>query len=183
MFGSAVDLPSQAVLLHGPFHELADFINVLLPILVPFRHTDTQGLVDVRLDVLETQVLQLILDPPDSQSVRQRRIDLQRLLGDLLPLGRAEMFQGAHVVQPVGELDEDDPDIIRHRQHHLAEILRLFFFIASKRDLADFCHPVDQMHNVLPELSFEFVKRRNRIFQGIVQQCCDDGGDIRFERG
>ena len=73
-------------------------------------------------------------------------------------------------MQPVGQLDEDDTDIVRHRQHHLAEILRLFFFIAPKRDLADLGHPVDQMHDVLPELPFEFVRRGDRIFQRIVQQ-------------
>ena len=98
MFGPAVDVSDQPVLLHGPLHELADFIDVLLPILVPFRHTDAQCFVDLRLEVLETQILQLILDPPDSKAVRQRRIDLQRLLADLLPLGRAKMFQGAHIV-------------------------------------------------------------------------------------
>ena len=74
------------------------------------------------------------------------------------------MFQGTHVVQPIGEFNEDDPDIIRHREHHLAEMLCLFFFIAPKRDLADFGHPVDQMHDVLPELPFEFVRRRDSIF-------------------
>ena len=163
------------------FTSSHDFINVLLPILVPFRHTDPQRLVDLRLEVLETQVLQFILDPPDSKAVRQRRIDLQRLLGDLLSLGRAEMFQGAHVVQPVGELDENDPDIVRHRKHHLAEILRLFFFIVPKRNLADFGHSVDKMHDILPELLFEFQGRGDRIFQGIVQQSGDNGSDIRLE--
>jgi hypothetical protein len=86
-------------------------------------------------------------------------------------------------VQPVGELDENDTNVVRHRQHHLAEILRLLFLITPKCDFADLRHPIDQMHHILSELSFEFFRRCDRIFQGIVQQCCDDGGDICFERG
>src|SRR5713226_9032668 len=31
------------------------------------------------------------------------------------------MFQGAHVVQTVGQLDEHDANVIHHGQHHLAQ--------------------------------------------------------------
>ncbi len=35
------------------------------------------------------------------------------------------MRERAHVVQPVGELDQDHPDVLGHRQQQLAEILGL----------------------------------------------------------
>src|SRR5262245_13769694 len=107
--------------------------------------------------MLETEVFQLVLNPSNSKAIRQWRVDLESFLGDLLPLSTAEKFQSAHVVKPVGELDEDDTDIIRHRQDHLAEIFRLFFFIAPERDFANFGHPIDQMHDILSELPFELV--------------------------
>ena len=53
MFGATVDMSDQPVLLHGLMHELADFIDILLPILVPFCHTDTQCLVDLRFEVFK----------------------------------------------------------------------------------------------------------------------------------
>ena len=73
----------------------------------------------------EREVLELPLDRVDAEPVRDRRVDLEGLLGllDLLLLGyRADR---AHVVQAVGELDQDDPDVRGHRDHHLAVVLGL----------------------------------------------------------
>jgi hypothetical protein len=39
-------------------------------------------------------------------------------------------------VQSIGELDHDDPDIVRHGEKHLAEILCLLFLL-DELDLAD----------------------------------------------
>jgi urocanate hydratase len=44
---------------------------------------------------------------------------------DAAPVRRRHRVQRAHVVQPVGELDEDDADVLRHREQHLAETLGL----------------------------------------------------------
>jgi len=44
-----------------------------------------------------------------------------------LALGR-EVLEGAHVVQAVGELDEDDADIADHSEEHLADVLGLASF-------------------------------------------------------
>jgi hypothetical protein len=41
-----------------------------------------------------------------------------------LLLGR-HVADGAHVVQPVGELHEDHPQILGHRHEQLAEVLGL----------------------------------------------------------
>ena len=56
------------------------------------------------------------------------RVDVTGLLRDADPPVFGQMVQGAHVVQPVGELDEDDADIVNHRQQHLAKTLGLAFF-------------------------------------------------------
>lgn len=88
---------------------------------------------------------------------------------NLLPFTFAEVLQRAHIVQPIGEFDEHDTDVVRHRQHHLAEILGLFFLIIAEGDLADLRHPVDQVHDVLPEPLLQFMGGRQGIFEGIVQ--------------
>ena len=65
-------------------------------------------LVALRLQVAEREVLELPLDLPDAEAVGQRRVDLHRLLrgADAL-LGRLGV-ERAHVVEAVGELDDDD---------------------------------------------------------------------------
>ena len=35
------------------------------------------------------------------------------------------VLHGAHIVQPVTDLDEDDPDVLGHGQQHFAQILHL----------------------------------------------------------
>jgi hypothetical protein len=53
------------------------------------------------------------------EPVRERRVDLERLLRLLHLLLLAQVLDRAHVVQPVGELDQDDADVLRHRHDHL----------------------------------------------------------------
>ena len=51
----------------------------------------------------------------------------ERLARDAHPLVVRHGVHRAHVVQPVGQLDEDDAHVARHRQQHLAERLGLAF--------------------------------------------------------
>ena len=50
-------------------------------------------------------------------SIVSRAMRVCALLGQVL--------QRAHVVQAVGELDQDDADVVDHGQEHLAEVLGL----------------------------------------------------------
>ena len=81
----------------------------------------------------------------------QRRVDLHRLAGDAeLLLGR-QAVQRAHVVEPVGELDQDDPDVLGHRQQHLADVLGLLLLVAVGAELRQLGHAVDELGDLGPE--------------------------------
>ena len=131
--------------------------------------------------MLETEVFQLVLDPTDAQPVGQRRVNFQRFLRNGLPFRRAQMLEGAHVVQAVGQLDEHDANVVRHREQHLAEIFRLLFLMALERDLADLRDTVDEMHHVLPELALEFFGRGHRVLKRVMEQCGNDGSHVRLQ--
>ena len=76
-----------------------------------------------RVEDLERAVLELPLDRVDTEAVRERRVDLERLLR-LAHLGLlALVLDRAHVVEAVGELDQDDADVLRHRDDHLPVVL------------------------------------------------------------
>ena len=135
-------------------------------------------LVDQALDLLvlarvqrgEGEVLQLPLDGVDAEPVRDRRVDVQGLLGlvDLLLLRhRADR---AHVVQPVGELDEDDPDVRGHRDHHLAVVLGLRLVARGERDPGELRDAVDERRDLLPVALADLVDRGGRVLDGVVQQ-------------
>jgi hypothetical protein len=115
--------------------------------------------------------------------VGDRRVDVDRLLGDLaLALG-GQVVERAHVVGAVGELDQDDADVARHGQHHLAEVLRLLLFAAVEIHLADLGDAVDQRGDLLAELGVDLLDRRQRVLDGVVQEAGDDARDVELEVG
>src|SRR5437867_3587574 len=77
-----------------------------------------QLFVVVRLEILERQILELRLHAGHAEAMRQRRVQLARLQRNALALLRRQRIERAHVVQPVGELDDDHARVPRdrHRQ-------------------------------------------------------------------
>ena len=75
-----------------------------------------------------------------------------------------------HVVEAVGELDEDDPDVVDHRQQHLAEVLGLPLFARRKRNGADFGDPLDDVGDLGAEVLLNLLDRRQRVFDDVVQE-------------
>jgi hypothetical protein len=71
----------------------------------------------------------------DPQPVRQRGVDLQCLLGLLELFLLAQVAQSAHVMQPVGQLDEDDAHVAGHSDDHLADVLGLLLLHGTEGDL------------------------------------------------
>ena len=154
-------------------------LALLAPRLDGFLHL----VVGDRIDVLERQVFQLAANLAHAEAVRDRRVNLQRLLGDLLlPLGR-EVLQGAHVVQTVGQLDEHHADVVHHGQHHLAHVFRLRFFGRGEVDLADLGDAFDDVGDLLAELGFDLVDGDRRVFDGVVQQPGGDGRGVEPHLG
>ena len=76
--------------------------------------------------------------------VRQRRVNIQRLLRrENLFFGR-HMIERAHIVHPVGELDENHAHVLAHGEDHLAEIFRLLLLVAAIVGATQLGDAVDQ---------------------------------------
>ena len=105
----------------------------------------------------EREVLELPLHVLDAEPVRERRVDVERLLRDALLLRLGQRRDRAHVVQPVGELDEQDAHVLRHRHEHLAHrggLLRLLGVELQPVELGD---AVDDRGDVGTEVGDEVV--------------------------
>ena len=102
-------------------------------------------LIPHRVQVFQRQVLQLPLHPLHPQPVGDGGVDLHGLQGLLLLLLRGLVLHGPHIVEPVGDLDEDHPDVLAHGDEHLPEVLHLLVFLGGVLDageLADALHQV-----------------------------------------
>ena len=138
-------------------------------------------MVGVCLEPAERQVLELALERLDAEAVRERRVNVERLARDaLLRLGR-HVLEGAHVVEAIAELDEQDADVPRHRDHHLAEVLRLAVLAGREVDLRELGDAVDQLGDLDPELLGDVVARGERVLDDVVQQARADARRVEAE--
>ncbi len=99
-----------------------------------------------------------------------RAVDVERLAGllDLLLLGHRG--DRAHVVQAIGQLDQDDPDVRGHRDHHLAVVLGLRLVARLERQPGELGDAVDQSRHLVAERLAYLLERRRRVLDGVVQQ-------------
>ncbi len=123
-----------------------------------------------RLQVVERQVLKLPLDARYPQPVRERSVDLHRLARLLVAALLGQRRERPHVVQPVRELDEDDPDVLGHRDEHLAQIVGLGLGKRFELDLAELGHPVDKVGDLVAEALADLVERNLGVLHDVVKQ-------------
>ena len=125
--------------------------------------------------VFQAQVLELGFDVVEAQTVGQRRVHEQRLRGDLLLLVGPHVLQGPHVVQAVGELDQNDAHVVAQGEQHLPEILRLG---AGPRleHAAHFRQPIDDDALLDPEHLLDVVQGHRRVLHRVVQQRTHNAG-------
>ena len=93
------------------------------------------------------------------------------------------MLERAHVVQPVGQLDQDDADVVHHREHHLAEALGLLLLLRVEGDARDLGETLDDVRDVLSEVLLNDLARRQGVLENVVQQPGDDAREIELEVG
>ena len=137
-----------------------------------------QRLITGGIEVLERQFFELVLDLAHPEAVRDRSIDVERLLGGPQPPVFGHVRQRAHVVQTIGELDQDDADVVDHGQQHLAEVLCLPFLARRERDGADLGHPFDHVGDFGTEVLLNLLDRRQGVFDDVMQQPGGDGNRV-----
>jgi len=124
--------------------------------------------VDLRLQGGERQVFQFPLDRVHAQPVGQRSEDLQGIPGDALLLVGAQITEGAHVVQPVGQFDDEHPHIARGRDHEFADGLRLGRLAVG--ELVELGDAVDQAGDLVAEIRAQLVEGVAGVLHRVVQQ-------------
>ena len=133
-------------------------------------HRLREHAVAVGVEVREGEVLELLVDAVQPQPVRDRRVDLERLARDAAPLRRLDGVERAHVVQAVGELDQDDAHVARHREQHLAEVLGLRLLVRLELDLVELGDAVDELGDRLAEVAGDLGLGDRGVFGHVVQQ-------------
>ena len=85
-------------------------------------------------------------------------------------------LEGPHIVQPVRQLDDDDPDILGHGQEHFPQVLRLHFqFVGRIGQPSQFGDAVHQKRYLFPEHFPDLVLAHLGVLHHIVEESRRDG--------
>ena len=182
MLGPAVDVKMNMLLVQ----LRAQLIDHLADVLLPFGplHPDQMDnvVVSVRIQVLQAQILEILLQRINAQPVRKRGIDVQRFPRDGLLAVRRLIAEGIHIVKPVRQLDQHDPDVPAHGEDHFPDAFRLRLLPVGEVQLVQLGHAVHQLSHLVIELSAQRVQRDAfAVLHRIMQEARRDGGRIDHE--
>ena len=127
-------------------------------------------LIVVGMLVFEGKVFQFGLDAVEPETVGKGREDVEGFAHNLVLLGGQHGRKCAHVVKAVGNLDEDDADVVAHGEENLLERLCLHRGAVAKeatRHLGDAFHDVG--HLLAEEIGHVFAGVVG-VFDHIVEQ-------------
>ena len=129
----------------------------------------------------ERQVFEFPLDAGHTQPMRKGRNDFQCFASFAgLLLGRQEAHR-AHIVQPVGDFDDQHPRVAGHRGDHLAD--GLAFGGVAQHHLVQLGHAVDEMPHLFAEFLGQRFQRVPGVLDGVVQQCGHQRGGVHAQLG
>jgi len=80
-------------------------------------------------------------------------------------------MQGAHIVQAVGQLHQNHPDIAGHGEHHLAQVFCLLLGLRFEFDLGDFRYAVNQFGHFRAELGSKLFFANATVLKYVMQHC------------
>ena len=112
-------------------------------------HHASQLVVPLRFKRLEGEILKLPLHLPDAEALCEWRIDLKRLPGDTTLFLCWQGCQGAHVVQPIAELDQHHANVLGHGEEHLANVFGVLLLRTHCREFAQLGDAINEDANLI----------------------------------
>ena len=168
-------------ILQGLFHIADDAVDRRIALCFLGIQCSRDLLVRLRVQMLHGDVFHLHLHRIDPKAARQRCVDVERLTAFLADLLLAHVVDGPQIVEPVGELDDENADVLAHRQEHPAQVLRLPLLFAFELQGSQFGDTLDEQRHFFPEVVLHIFFSIGSIFDDIVQQTAHDGHLVHAE--
>ena len=128
-----------------------------------------QHLVSFRIEFAEGEVFEFLAHLLHAHAAGKRRVDFERLVGGApARLGRP-VRQRAHVVQPVGELDQQHANVVGDREEELAQILGLLGLLGDEFEALQLGQAFDQKPDLVAEQPVDLGAGGVGILDGVVQ--------------
>ena len=176
-----VDLSFDPCIFDMLAHLVHNALDIFFPDALSHRNLIHQIVISLGLQIFQGQIVQLHLDLGDSQPLGNGRIDLHGFPGNpLLPL-LILIFQRAHIVEPVRQLDQYHADVLCHGEKHFPQILRLHLQpvrhipVTRKFERFQLGDTVHQKGHVLPKLRLYLLLGHDGILHHVVKKSRRNG--------
>ena len=179
----AVDLRGHFGLGQRQLHLLAHPLDQVAPVAAGLADRLRQRRMAPGTQEAERGLLQFAIALVQTEPVRDRRVDLERLARDAGTLVRRHRLHRAHVVHAVGELDQDDAHVARHRQQHLAEGFGLRFLAGRELQLVELGQAVDDVGGGCAEALDHLRLGDAAVLHRVVHQRGHDGLHVELPVG
>ena len=184
MLLAARDLGLEAVVGEVELQPEADPADEVAALLGQLLQPPGDRGVGVGLELAERERLHLGHHLVHADALGERRVDIHRLARDPAALVlRWDVMERAHVVQPVGELDQQHADVVAQGEQELAQILGGALVLRLRLDLAELGDAVDQPGDVLAEQLLDLLGRGERVLDRVVEDRGDDRLVVELEVG
>ena len=108
---------------------------------------------------LEGQFLEFVAHALHAHPAAEGGVDVECLLRDPPPLGDRNEMQGPHIVQPVGELDQQHSDVVRDGEEQFAQVLGLGGLFRHEVEPLDLGQALDEAADLVAEKLIDFFAR------------------------
>ena len=120
--------------------------------------------------VFETEVLQFGFNLVETKAVGQGREDVERFAGNLVLFAGQHTLERAHIVQAVGDFDEDDAHVVAHREQQLLEGFCLERSLVAEDAAGDFRHALHDVGHLRAEEIAQVIVGIVGIFFDVVEE-------------
>jgi hypothetical protein len=118
----------------------------------------------------KAELFKLLAHVLHAHAAGKRRIDIHRLFSDPGTLCPDTWCEGAHVVQTISKLDEQNAHILGDRQKQLAQVLRLLGLLGDEIELLDLGQALDKRADIRTKQLVDLGAGRRGVLDRIVQQ-------------
>src|SRR5579862_3563071 len=173
MLRTALDLERNLRFAESLFNGLNKLLDVRLALFTFGFELVGNFFVFFGMEIFEREILHLPFHFGDPEPVGEWRVNIDCLFGKPLLLFGRQVFEGAHVMQAVGEFQEHHADVAHHRKKHFPVTLGLSDFVAAE-NIGNLRGAIDNVRNDIAELCPDILDLVLGVFGDVVHQRAGD---------
>ena len=168
MFWTTINITNKSLFSCVSLNFIDNLVHKFLTLTTFFLH-HVRNLVEFHLiKVTEGHVFQFPFDTTNTQTVGQRSIDFHSFARNALLLILTKMLKGTHIVQTIGQFNQDDTDILRHGHKHLTVVFSQLLLVGLVLNLTKLSNTVHDISYIRTKIRFQIIKRFFGVFNDIV---------------